>query len=86
MTNREALREMCSTCERHIGEQHKACPFRSISNEFCNEYEKVEKALKKLEYIESIEKKHTISAVAYMQLIDEKLTLKKEKNDEYKET
>lgn len=81
MTNREALRKLCSDCEKLGGKLQMACPFRSISNEFCNEYEQVEKALKKLEYIESIEKKHTISAVAYMTLIDEDLTKKKEKNN-----
>ena len=43
----EELRKLCSECESHLAINKKCCPFRSISNEYCTEYEKVKKELKK---------------------------------------
>ena len=49
MTSKEALREICDTCECHLLLSHKRCPFRSISNDFCEEYEIIKKDLEVLE-------------------------------------
>lgn len=43
----EELRKLCSECERHLSLYKKRCPFRSISNEYCDEYDNVKKELKK---------------------------------------
>lgn len=51
MTSKEALREMCVECEREMGKNKVACPFRSISNEYCNEYNKIANDLKILDIL-----------------------------------
>lgn len=52
MTALKALELMCERCHREIQAQpskgnlpHKECPFRHISNDYCEEYETVRKAL-----------------------------------------
>ena len=35
---KEALRSLCSDCEKQMTENGVRCPFRSISNEFCDNY------------------------------------------------
>ena len=35
---KEALRSLCYDCEKHMAENGVRCPFRSISNEFCDNY------------------------------------------------
>ena len=54
MTSKEALKSICLECEREKGKNKTACPFRSISNDYCEEYEKIEKDLEVLEIL----KKH----------------------------
>ena len=35
---KQALRSLCSDCEKRMAENGVRCPFRSISNEFCDNY------------------------------------------------
>lgn len=78
MKNKKALEKMCLHCEMNLVKLHKGCALRNLSNDFCPEYKQVEKALKKLEYIESIERKYMINAVACMTLMGEKVQAKAE--------
>ena len=52
MTSKEALKSICLECEREKGKNKIACPFRSISNEYCEEYDTIEKDLERLEILE----------------------------------
>ena len=38
MRAKQALRSLCSDCEKRMAESGVRCPFRSISNEFCDNY------------------------------------------------
>ena len=68
MTSKEALKSICLECEREKGKNKIACPFRSISNEYCEEYDTIEKDLEALEilkkHLEVLEilKKHIYSS------------------------
>ena len=48
MTSKEALKNICLECEKEKGKNKTACPFRSISNDYCEEYEKIKKDLEVL--------------------------------------
>ena len=39
MKSNEALKSICLECEREKGKNKIACPFRSVSNEYCEEYD-----------------------------------------------
>ena len=52
MTSKEALKSICLECERYKGKIQVRCPFRSISNDYCEEYETIEKDLERLESLE----------------------------------
>ena len=52
MASKEALKSICLECEREKGKNKIACPFRSISNEYCEEYDTIEKDLDRLESLE----------------------------------
>lgn len=52
MTSKESLKNICLECEREKGKNQVACPFRSISNEYCEEYDTIEKDLERLESLE----------------------------------
>ena len=54
MTSKEALKNICLECEKEKGKNKTACPCRSISNDHCEEYEKIKKDLEVLEIL----KKH----------------------------
>ena len=54
MTSKEALKNICLECEKEKGKNKTACPFRSISNDYCEEYEKIKNDLEVLEIL----KKH----------------------------
>ena len=54
MTSKEALKSICLECEREKGKNKIACPFRSISNEYCEEYDTIEKDLDQLEEYKKI--------------------------------
>ena len=47
MTTKQALDKMCTNCEKGLAYKKVRCPFRSISNDHCEEYEAVEKDLLK---------------------------------------
>ena len=45
MNSSRALRSICYECEKNMAINKTRCPFRSISNEFCKEYELIKKDL-----------------------------------------
>ena len=49
MTSREALKSICLECEKWKEKNKVRCPFRSISNDYCEEYEAIKKDLDRLE-------------------------------------
>ena len=51
MNGKDVLLEMCSQCERRMAEHNQRCPFRSISNDYCEEYEKVKESLDLLDWL-----------------------------------
>ena len=51
MTSREALKNICIDCEKSMAKSFVRCPFRSISNEYCDKYMKIEKDLEVLEIL-----------------------------------
>ena len=53
MTGIEALKNMCEECERSKIGRTQLCPFRSISNDYCEEYEAIKKELKALKIIKN---------------------------------
>ena len=54
MTSKEALKNICSKCEEEKWKNKIRCPFRSISSDYCEEYETIEKDLEMLKIL----KKH----------------------------
>lgn len=52
MISKEALKSICLECEKAMGKNKVACPFRSISNEYCEEYENIKRDLDRLEKLE----------------------------------
>ena len=65
MTIKEMLKSICLECERYKGKIQVACPFRSISNEYCDEYETIKKDLEVL----NILKKHIYSSDSSISII-----------------
>ena len=52
MTSKEALKSMCNHCEKlSIRDGFIGCPFRNISNDYCEEFETIKKDLEILEII-----------------------------------
>ena len=52
MNNKEALKSMCNHCEKlSIRAGFIGCPFRNISNDYCEEFETIKKELKVLEIL-----------------------------------
>lgn len=58
MTSKEALKEICINCRNNINQipskgdrPYKECPYRGISNDYCEEYETIKKDLEILEII-----------------------------------
>lgn len=51
MISKEALKNICSNCEIEKAKNKVRCPFRSISNEYCDEYMKIEKDLEVLKIL-----------------------------------
>lgn len=54
MNSKEALKNICSKCEEEKWKNKIRCPFRSISSDYCEEFETIEKDLVMLEIL----KKH----------------------------
>ena len=49
MTSKEALKSMCNHCEKlSIRDGFIGCPFRNISNDYCEEFETIKKDLEVL--------------------------------------
>ena len=55
MTSKEALKNICLECEKEMAKNQTRCPFRSISNEYCKEYETIKKDLEILEILKNNE-------------------------------
>ena len=54
MTNKEALKSLCNHCEKlSIRDGFIGCPFRNISNDYCEEFETIEKDLEVLEILKN---------------------------------
>lgn len=51
MSSLEALKRICNDCEKEMAINKIRCPFRSISNEHCKEYELIKKDLEILEIL-----------------------------------
>ncbi len=51
MSTKQALNKMCTNCEKGLAYKKVRCPFRSISNEYCEEYEKLKNDSEILEII-----------------------------------
>lgn len=49
MGSKELLNNMCNMCEKRMLEDKKLCPWRRISNDYCDEYENIKQYLDKLE-------------------------------------
>ncbi len=49
----ESLKKICLECEKSMGKMQIACPYRSISNEYCDEYETIKGKLEILDIIEN---------------------------------
>ena len=58
MNSKEALKNICSKCEEEKWENKIRCPFRSISSDYCEEFETIKKDL---EVLEILKKRTTIS-------------------------
>lgn len=65
MTSKEALKSLCNHCEKlSIRDGFIGCPFRNISNDYCEEFETIEKELKVLEIL----KDHLVTADKYIMI------------------
>lgn len=49
----KALKKICLECESLMGERQVACPYRSISNEYCEEYEEIKEKIELLDIIKN---------------------------------
>lgn len=63
MNSKEALKEICINCRNNINQipskgdrPYKECPYRGISNDYCEEYEIIKKDLEILECFRKIPK------------------------------
>ena len=69
MTSKKALKSICLECEKEKGVNKVACPFRSISNDYCEEFEIIEKDLEILDII----KRSIYSKEIHKYVMNEKL-------------
>lgn len=69
MTSKEALKSICLKCEKEKGVNKVACPFRSISNDYCEEFEIIKKDLEVLDII----KRSIYSRESHKYVLNEKL-------------
>ena len=54
MNSKEALKSMCNHCEKlSIRNGFIGCPYRDISNDYCEEFETIKKDLKVLEILKT---------------------------------
>ena len=59
MTSKEYLKKICEDCEKDMAKIGQRCPFRSISNDYCDDIETILKDLNKLDEIEKILERRT---------------------------
>lgn len=52
MTGLEALNEICAECQKDKGKIQVACPWRSISGDYCEEYETIKRCIERLAELE----------------------------------
>ena len=52
MTGIEALNAICAECQRDKGKIQVACPWRSISGDYCEEYETIKRCIERLAELE----------------------------------
>ena len=70
MTSKEALKSMCNHCEKlSIRDGFIGCPFRNISNDYCEEFETIKKDLEVLDII----KRSFYSRDSHKYVLNEKL-------------
>ena len=69
MTSKKALKSICLECEKEKGVNKVACPFRSISNDYCEEFETIKKDLEILDII----KRSIYSKEIHKYVMNEKL-------------
>lgn len=60
MTSKEVLKNFCNICEKNTLKDKKLCPWRSISNDYCDKYESINKDLDRLEVLEKEKKNREI--------------------------
>ena len=54
MTSKEALKSLCNHCEKlSIRNGFIGCPYRNISNDYCEEFETIKKDLEVLEILKN---------------------------------
>ena len=76
MNSKEALKSMCNHCEKlSIRDGFIGCPYRCISNDYCEEFEIIEKELKLLEglkkYIYSHEGDNLLHHLKYDKVVED---------------
>lgn len=54
MTSKEYLKKICLSCELDMAERKQRCPFRSISNEYCDDIQTIKNDLDKLDKIKTL--------------------------------
>lgn len=65
MNSEEALKSLCNHCEKlSIRGGFIGCPFRNISNDYCEEFETIEKELEVLKIL----KDHLVTADKYIMI------------------
>ena len=70
MTSKEALKSMCNHCEKiSIRDGFIGCPYRNISNDYCEEFETIRKDLEVLDII----KRSIYSKEIHKYVMNEKL-------------
>ena len=70
MNSKEALKSMCNHCEKlSIRDGFIGCPYRCISNDYCEEFETIEKDLEVLDII----KRSIYSKEIHKYVMNEKL-------------
>ena len=52
MTGMEALNAICTECQQDKGKIQVACPWRSISGDYCEEYETIKRCIDRLAELE----------------------------------
>ena len=67
MNSKKALKEICINCRNNINQipskgdrPYKECPYRGISNDYCEEYETIKKDL---EILEILKKHYDVSSL-----------------------